>query len=219
MAGLPSNAPATTALVNATYVFKVGDDTKTGKLTLQKSSSDPTKVNDPQVFLNEIADTQGTSEGDPNRKNYANENFIANDDSQKTCIEKIDAQLKVNRDDIDSNDVDISRNKRTTYANEEIDNLGTVSKDNNILTQVRRVSGLAGPQTAANAPFGDCSGMADGTVIILRGTHAVNFLKILHQDIQYGCILNGDAELELYFEIEIMYDSILERFIEQRRNF
>lgn len=110
MAGLPTNAPAQTQLVNETFVFKEGDDTKTGKLTLQKFAGDTEAVDDPQNFLNEIADTQGTSEGDVNRKVYATNNFIADADSQKECIEKFDVQMQTNRDDIDSNDIDIATN-------------------------------------------------------------------------------------------------------------
>ena len=107
MAGLPLNAPAKTSLLNSTYVFKNEDDIKTGKLTLQKNASDTEKIDDPQQFINDIADTQGITENDANRKDYATENFISDGDSQKTCIEKFDVQMKTNRDDIDTNQSEI----------------------------------------------------------------------------------------------------------------
>lgn len=119
MAGLPTNAPARTDLVNATFVFKEGDDTKTGKLSLQKSAIDTEKIDDPQQFINDIADTQGITENDANRKDYATNNFIANGDSQKAAIEKFDVQMKTNRDDIDSNDVDIAQNATDIQAIED----------------------------------------------------------------------------------------------------
>ncbi len=107
MAGLPLNAPAKTSLVNSTFVFKNEDDIKTGKLTLQKDSLDVDKIDDSQQFINDIADTQGITENDANRKDYATENIIADGDSQKVCIEKFDVQVKTNIDDIATNQSEI----------------------------------------------------------------------------------------------------------------
>lgn len=226
MAGLPTNAPAKTDLLNATYVFKEGDDTKTGKLTLQKNVGDPNAVDDPQQFLQDLADTQGTSENDASRKDYATNNFITNGDSQKTAIEKFDVQMKTNRDDIDSNDVDIANNvvnitnnTRTVFANESIIASGEIAKNDDLFNQVRRVSGDSAPQVCSNTPFGDCTNTVDGVKIILRGTDATNTVTITNNDVQFGCILNGDAELGIYAQIELMYDAVLERWIEQQRNF
>lgn len=107
-------------IANATFLDKTIDDIKKGKLTLYKINiGDPDTVQDVQVYLNELADTIGTSEGDANAKNYANENFIANGDSQKTVGEKLDAQMQINRDDIDSNDIDIAQNATDIQAIED----------------------------------------------------------------------------------------------------
>lgn len=107
MAGLPLNAPAKTSLVNETFVFKNEDDVKTGKLTIQKDAADVTKIDNIQDFVNEIADTTGHTEDDPTRKDYASNNYIADGDNQKVCIEKFDVQMKANADNIQTNATDI----------------------------------------------------------------------------------------------------------------
>jgi len=226
MAGLPTNAPAKTDLINSTFVFKQGDDTKTGKLTLQKFVGDIESVDDPQAFLNEIADTQGTSEGDATRKQYATNNVIADGDSQKAAIEKFDVQVQTNINNIVTNQTNIAanlvlitNNTRTTFANEAIAASGEITKSDVLLDQIRRVSGDSAPQTSSTTPFGDCTNTVDGVTITLRGTDATNTVTIENNDIQFGCILNGNAELGIYAQIVLMYDAVLERWIEQQRNF
>ena len=49
-------------------------------------------------------------ENDPNAKVYASTNYIANGDSRKVAIEKLDAQAKVNADNIAANLVLINQN-------------------------------------------------------------------------------------------------------------
>lgn len=93
-------APLTSAGANAAFIFKDEDDVKTGQLTFRKFVGDPEEIADIQQSINEIFDTQGTGEGDPNRKIYSSTEFIANGDSQKTAIEKLDAQVKINEDNI-----------------------------------------------------------------------------------------------------------------------
>lgn len=51
-------------------------------------------VLNPQKAINKCFDTDGiTDEDDANAKNYSSNNFIADGDSRKTAIEKLDAQL------------------------------------------------------------------------------------------------------------------------------
>ena len=100
-----------------------------------------------------------------------------------------------------------------------IKNYNRTRVNDKVFEQIRRVSGDGSPQTASSTPFGDSSATEDGITIVLRGTDSTNTITIENNDAQYGAILNGDATLQNYFEIELMYDAIAERWIEQRRNF
>jgi hypothetical protein len=93
-------APVKSAVVNNAFVSKQADDTKVGKFALNKLS-EGSQIFSVQKSLNELFDVSGTGEGDPNAKNYANQNYIANGDSQKVAIEKLDANLKATYDTVD----------------------------------------------------------------------------------------------------------------------
>lgn len=81
-----------------------------------------------------------------------------------------------------------------------------------------KVSGSAAAQTASTTPFG-ATPPTDGVVIILMGTDNTNTLTITHNDIDDGCILNGDATLGLNDKITLVYDDTSSRYREQSRNF
>jgi len=100
-------APLSSATANNTFLDKTIDDTTIGKITMNNGNS--TLIDDPQNYINELADVDGVlSEGDATAKDYSSNNFINDGDNRKVAIGKLDAQVKVNRDDIDSNDTDIS---------------------------------------------------------------------------------------------------------------
>lgn len=209
------------SVANATFLDKTIDDLKKGVLGLYKvSPGEADAVTDVQVFLNEQADVSGIAgEGDATAKTYSSQEIIADGDDRKVAIGKLDAQVKINLDTNNAQAILITNNTRIVVANEAIVDTGTISKSDVIYNQVRRVSGDGAAVTTANAPFGDSSATVDGTIIVLRGTDSTNTITIPSQDIQYGCILNGDATLENYYEIELMYDAVAQRYIEQRRNF
>jgi hypothetical protein len=94
-------APVKSAVVNNAFVSKQADDTKVGRFALNKLS-EGSQIFSVQKSLNELFDVSGTGEGDPNAKNYANQNYIANGDNQKVAIEKLDANLKATYDTIDA---------------------------------------------------------------------------------------------------------------------
>ena len=95
---IPFRSILSSAVANATFLDKTIDDVKKGLLGLYKvDPGESGAVIDVQNYLNEIADTSGQIfESDPNRKNYANENFISNGQSRKAAIEALDAQMLVN---------------------------------------------------------------------------------------------------------------------------
>ena len=210
------------SVVNNTFVDKTIDDIKQGKLALYKTTiGESGYVSDVQAYLNEIADTTGqVFEGDANRKAYSSNNYIADGDNRKVAIEKLDTQIKTNADNITANNNLITNLTTTTYSTESISDGVEITKEDAVFTQVRRIQGDGAAVTVPAAPFGSSEFTVDGVRIILRGMSATNTVTINHSGAtNYGCHLNGDAVLGLYDELELMYDSSVNLWIEQRRNF
>lgn len=86
--------------VNTAFVSKTADDEKSSDLTLNNGNT--TQVDSIQDFTNQIADTNGETEGDAQRKDYSSNNKISNGDNRKVAIGKLDAAIQVNDDDIQS---------------------------------------------------------------------------------------------------------------------
>lgn len=91
--------------VNTAFASKTEDNTLTGKQTLADPDEGGTIVSE-QKALNELFENQGTSEGDANARVYTSTNYIANDDAQKVCIEKLDDQVGINETSISSHITD-----------------------------------------------------------------------------------------------------------------
>lgn len=68
---------------------------------LQLANSGSTSVDDAQKFLNQAADTAGFTENDSTRKDYSSQNIIANGDSHKVAIGKIDQAVQDVQDQVD----------------------------------------------------------------------------------------------------------------------
>jgi hypothetical protein len=92
-------------VANQTFLDKTIDDLKKGKLGLYKVlPSDPDAIQDVQKFINQIADASGViGEDDAARKDYSSNFIVANGDSRKQAIEKLDAAVQVNIDNIQDN--------------------------------------------------------------------------------------------------------------------
>lgn len=103
----------------------------------------------------------------------------------------------------------------TIVANQLVAALGTITLDAAI-QQTLKVSGNAGPQKTANAPFN--APPADGTIITILGTHAVNSVHVPYVDAAEGCMLKGDAYLFLGDTLTLIYDITDQRYWEQGRN-
>lgn len=111
MAKTEFNQELSSNSANSVYLLKTEDDTITGILSLEQGGDLNAHISDLQGHLYTMADIIGiTGEGDPNAKIYANTNYIADGDSRKVCIEKLDAQAKINTDNIASNLVAILQN-------------------------------------------------------------------------------------------------------------
>lgn len=78
---------------------------------------------------------------------------------------------------------------------------------------------ITGGGNLNNAPFGtDPTNFVDGMRLFVRGVSGVNTVGITNNDIQYGCLLNGDITLGDGDILQLIYDSTSERFIEVTRN-
>ena len=92
--------------------------------------------------------------------------------------------------------------------------LSVVSGD---VIQKWRIQGNAVPITMSTTPF--LGTVADGTEIKLIGNDNTNTVEFTNNDIAGGCILNGNAILQKYYFITLVYDLTLDRYIEKSRNF
>ena len=103
---------------NDVYLLKTEDDTIIGVLSLEEGVDVNKYVSDLQEYLYELADTSGVvGQTDPNRKVYSSTNYIANGDSRKAAIEKLDTQVKANADIIALNTIAIA-DRLTRGAND-----------------------------------------------------------------------------------------------------
>ena len=99
------------ASANSVYLLKTEDDKITAVLSLEEGVDVNKYVSDLQEYLYEIADTSGiVGQGDPARKDYTSTNYIADGDSRKLAIEKLDTQAFVNATGIANNLILINQN-------------------------------------------------------------------------------------------------------------
>jgi len=102
-------------------------------------------------------------------------------------------------------------------ATENIASGGTISI-NTKYVQNRKVQGNGGAQTASTTPFGS-SIVTDGIAMRLIGQSDTNILTIPYSDTNYGCLLNGDAELAKGNVLSLLFDLTALRWYEVSRNF
>ena len=145
------------------------------------------------------------------------EGIIVDHESRLDVVEPIVDQLVLDVDDHETRVGNIEARgggKFTTFANELISGGGLVTKSNTLAFQYRRISGNGGAVTLSATPFGDSSLTVDGTVIRLRCTSDTDTVSVNQSDVQWGAMLNGNKILDLYDELTLQYDSILERWFE-----
>ena len=123
-----SNLSSTVA--NQTFLDKTVDDLKKGVLGLYKVlPSDPDAISDIQDYTNEIAGVSGIAgEGDATAKTYSSEDIVANGDDRKVAIGKLDAQVKINLDNIALNASEIQAIEDDYGANDGLATLDSGGK-------------------------------------------------------------------------------------------
>ena len=108
---------------------------------------------------------------------------------------------------------------RESFANQAVIAGGFINI-NEATVQYRRVSGDGAAVTTDNKPFGStAANFTQGKMMELVGTDSTNTITIPYADVQYGCLLNGNAELRAGDILVLIYDDVLERFLEYSRNF
>lgn len=111
------NQELSSAKANADYLLKTEDDIITGILSLQQGGNLNSYIDNLQAHLFDIADIIGiVGEADPNALIYTSTEFIVNGDSRKVAIERLDAQMKLNFDNIANNLVLITDNAASIQA-------------------------------------------------------------------------------------------------------
>lgn len=101
--GITFFSKLSSAIANATFFIKNADFDEISSRVILKNTAEPesgVQINNLQRYVNEIAETSGITEADPDRLNYISNNFITDGNTQKECIEDLDEQVGLNADDI-----------------------------------------------------------------------------------------------------------------------
>lgn len=146
-------APLKSQVTNDAYVSKSADDTKTGKLTLN-DPSETGPVDSTQGAILEQYDTDGSSEGDANRKVYSSNNVITDGDNRKTAIGKLDAGVQSNTDALATHIADTSAHDG---ANIDYDNTTSGLTATKVSPAIDEVEGrVESIETSVGAANGIC---------------------------------------------------------------
>lgn len=99
--GVTNGQYANEQTFNDAFMARNGDTDTSGKVGLLNIAPESgPQISNAQGFINKIADTVGTSENDPDAKNYDSNNYIADGDSRKTAIEKLDEAAQFIQDQV-----------------------------------------------------------------------------------------------------------------------
>ena len=145
----------------------------------------------------------------------------------KTIDDKTEKQLGLeNPDSVNHGEVIVSAqlqiNKNSKSVNSivpDISNSDQVTLDEIVMTQYVRIQGAGSATTINSLPFGNTITPQDYSEIVLVGQDNTNTVTVEHNDVDYGCLLNGNATLQLGYMLVLIYDDNLKRYIEKSRNF
>jgi hypothetical protein len=123
-------------------------------------------------------------------------------------------------DTVDSVQLEVNKAKRTVNAVVLLlENSDQVTLDEIGMNQYLRMQGSTTPVTVNSLPFGNTITPPDYSEIVLVGYDNTNTITVVHNDVDYGCWLNGDATLQKGYMLVLIYDDNLKRYIEKSRNF
>lgn len=120
--GITFFSKLSSVVANSTFFIKNADFDEISSRVVLKNTDEPVsgvQINNVQRYINELGEVSGITEADASRLDYSSENYIADNDSQKTCIEKLDAQALVNQNNANSR-LYRTANDFTTFAEKVI---------------------------------------------------------------------------------------------------
>lgn len=105
-----NGSPVDSANTNAAYISKLTDGDTVGKIGFKNTDAiSGAGIDNIQRYVNEMADASGVAgEGDATSKQYGSTNFVADGDSRKEAIGKLDVQMKITNDLAVQNETDIT---------------------------------------------------------------------------------------------------------------
>lgn len=138
--------------------------------------------------------------------------------TDSTTIGVMDFNAAASGDQITNVQLEINNKTFKNFTVEAVGSGNEVTTSTTSGMQRRKVTSDGGAVTASTTPFGNSGGWQDGTQIRLRGNSDSNTLKITHNDIDYGCILNGDIILVKWSQLTLEWDELELRWYEISRN-
>jgi len=104
------------------------------------------------------------------------------------------------------------------FAAQAISGGGTVTTSGTLGMQRRKVISSGGALTASVTPFAGVDIWIDGLQIMLLGTSNTDTLAFVHNDADFGMILNGDIILSKFSQLTVQWDKSELRWFEVTRN-
>jgi hypothetical protein len=173
---------ANAAIYNAAFVSKTADSTAVGVLDLNNITdvNSGARVTNVQRAINELFDAVGmTGIGDSTRKNYSSTSIIANGDSHKAALGKLDSQVALNSLSLASaiiapastTDNAVTRWDGTGSGGFKVQNSGVIIDDSNNVTGVNDLTiggnlTVSGTTTTVNTATMD---VADKNITVSKG--------------------------------------------------
>lgn len=124
----------------------------------------------------------------------------------------------ISGDQVVNPQLEINKARKIVFAEQVKAALSTITLDSLSMDQEVRLSG-SGAITMNALPFTGAKVVQDGTKIMLVGHDNTNSVTFVHNDVQFGLLLNGDAKLDRGYTLVLNYNDELERYIETGRNF
>lgn len=157
------------------------------------------------------------SANSPATSSNLNESFISKK-SDSVTVGKVGLNSLNSGEQITNTQLEINTKTFKPYAEEQISSGNTIASSTTMGMQRRKIVSDGGLVTISSTPFGGVGGWADGLQIRLRGNSDSNTIKIVHNDSDYGCILNGDIILTKWAQITLEWDLAELRWYEISRN-
>lgn len=157
---------------------------------------------------------------DPAESALVNSKFLGRSVDDETT-----GKLGLNDPDTASGDavanlqLQVNKNATKVLADQDIPDAGEFLFNEISMTQIKRVQGDGLAITVSSTPFGVSPTLQDKTIFYIIGKSDTEPVTIEHNDIAYGCLLNGNARLLNGYSLQLIWIAGDARFIELGRNF